>query len=114
MSGKLDMLPYQIWKQLKTKYPVKTILVTDDDLTSITAQMYRSHRKYLERRFFEEGVIIKRWAHDYDSLSTVTPKLGLVYLANDSVIVPGIEVHALIGHNAYYKDTSGVMDEPRD
>lgn len=103
MQG-LDTLPYKTWKKLKEKYPVKTILITDNDITGIGAQVFRSHRKYIEDRFYQEGVIIDRFQHDYDSLSTSDPKLGLVFLANDSVIVPGIEVHALLGHNSHYKD----------
>lgn len=98
----LDILPYKIFKQLKLTRPSAMVLVTDEDLHSLTAQMAGNHRKYLELRFKEKGIEIHRWAHEYDTLPTVEPKLGLVYLANDSDINPGIEVWCLIGHNANY------------
>ena len=98
----LDILPYKIFKQLKLTRPSAMVLVTDEDLHSVEAQILGSHRAYLERRFAKIGIEIHRWAHEYDSLTTIEPKLGLVYLANDSDINPGIEVWCLIGHNANY------------
>lgn len=98
----LDILPYKIFKQLKLSRPSAMVLVSDEDLHSVEAQILGSHRAYLERRFAKIGIEILRWAHEYDTLNTIEPKLGLVYLANDSDIVPGIEVWCLIGHNARY------------
>jgi len=98
----IDGLPYKIFKHLKTTHPSAMVLVTDDDLTSIRAQVHKNHRKYIESLFKDKGIEILRWQHDYDSLNTITPRLGVVHLANDSEIVPGIEVWVLLGHNARY------------
>jgi hypothetical protein len=97
----LDKKPYQIFNKLKDKYTVVTVLVTDKDFsTPLLRTAFKNHREFLINEFKHKGIEIYRWSHDYDSLDGPNPKLGLVYLANDSVIVPGIEVHALVGHNA--------------
>lgn len=100
---KLDTLPYKTFLDLKKKFPVKTIVVGEGDLTRPGVhQAFKNHVEYVEHQFKQIGVKIYRLRHDYDSLSTSDPRLGLVYMVNDSTIVPGIEVHALIGHNATY------------
>jgi hypothetical protein len=102
-EGKIDTLPYQTFQKLKQKFPVKTILVSEYDLTQQGLGMYfKDHREYVRHLFAKEGVEILRFGHNYKSLDTSHPELGLVFLANDSVIVPGLEIHALIGHNAKY------------
>ena len=102
--GQVDTLPYKTFLKLKDKYPLKTILLTDADMTMPGVHLaYKSHREYVEAMFKKEGVEVYRWHHNYHSLDTNNPEMGLVYLMNDSVIVPGMEVHALIGHNARYK-----------
>ena len=81
------------------------ILVTEADFTRVGVhQAFKNHRDYIEHAFKKEGVEVYRWNHNYVSLNGPTPELGLVYLMNDSVIVPGFEVWALIGHNARYKE----------
>lgn len=99
----IDNKPYTLFKSLKQKYPVKTVLIKDSDIGGQGLSLaFKNHREYITHLFKKEGVEVIRWAHDYKSLDSSDPKLGLVYLVNDSVIVPGMEVHALIGHNARY------------
>ena len=100
---KMDSLPYKVFKQIKDKYVQKIIKVTEDDLTSVAAQVLRSHRDFIQSLADKEGIEIYRWSHNYASLETSNPELGPVYLANDSVINPGFDVILLIGHNAKYK-----------
>ena len=99
----VDALPYRTFKKLKEKFPIKT-LVLDDAALSIqgTHLLFKDHREWITHLFKKEGVEVTRFGHDYTSLDTSHPQLGLVFLANDSVIVPAMEVHALIGHNAKY------------
>ncbi len=100
----LDTLPYKTFQKLKEKYPSKMILVSDRDLTAgLVTITFKDHREYIMHRFKQEGVIVTRFAHEYSSLDTSDPKMGLVFMVNDSVINPGLEVWALIGHNARYK-----------
>lgn len=99
----IDTLPYKTFQKLKTKYPVKTVLITEQDATApLIRTAYKDHREYIKAMFKQQGVEVYRFAHNYTSLNGSNPELGLVFLANDSVINPGIEIHALIGHNARY------------
>lgn len=104
MIESVDTLPYRTFKKLKAKYPVKTIVLREKDFTMAGVHLlFTNHRDYVEHRFLQEGVRVTRHAHDYRSLDTREPRLGLVYLANDSIVDPAIEVHCLIGHNAQYE-----------
>ena len=96
----VDMTAYKLFKHLKEKYPSKMVYITQDDLISLPAQLAGSHRAYVEKRFAEVGLRILHHNHKYDTLTTSAPQLGLVYMAGDSVINPGFEVWALVGHNA--------------
>ena len=100
----MDLSAYKAFKKLKEKYSPRMIKVTEQDLLSITARDSGDHREYVRRRFEREGIVVTRFAHVYDSLQGENPQLGLVHLASDSVLEPGFEVWALIGHNAEYKD----------
>lgn len=98
----MDNKPYKTFLELKSKYPNKMILITDKDL-QFNALYHKDHRSLVAKLFKDIGVEVTRWSHNYNSIDHgINPELGLVYLANDSVIVPGLEVHALIGHNARY------------
>lgn len=95
---KVDLAAYNAFKKLKQTHSVVTILVTDDDAFKYN-HLYKSHRDFIEKLFKDKGLEVTRWNHDYNSLTGAHPQLGLVYLANDSVIMPGLEVHGLVGHN---------------
>ena len=105
MNEMLDSLPHKIFTKLKLKYPVKTIVIRQGDTVLQGVHLaFKDHRAYIAHKFSQMGVEVQRFAHDYNSLDTKEPKMGLVYLANDSVIDPGLEVHCLIGHNSKYMD----------
>ena len=101
----IDTLPYRTFLKLKEKFPVKTIVL---DQAALSGQgmhlIFKDHRAYVAHKFSVLGVDVTRFNHEYNSLSGAHPRLGLVYLVNDSAIVPAMEVHALIGHNAVYLD----------
>ena len=102
-QNRVDTLPYQTFLKLKDKYPVKTVVLTEGDMSMPGVHLaYRDHREFVEAHFKKIGVHVLRHAHNYASLSGRNPELGIVYLANDSVINPGLEAHVLIGHNARY------------
>lgn len=95
-----DVMPYQVFKKLKETYPTKTILITPSDINMPgVVGAYKGPEEYVIALFKREGFEVTRYKHDYETLSGSSPKMGLVFLANDSEIVPGIEVHGLIGHN---------------
>ena len=101
----MDALPYRTFQKLKLTYPVKTIVIRQGDTVLQGVHLaFKDHRAYVAHKFSLLGVEVQRFAHDYESLDTKDPKMGLVYLANDSVIDPGLEVHCLIGHNSKYMD----------
>lgn len=108
----VDTKPYQIFKKLKTKFPAKMVLITEDDMSMVGVRAaFKDHREYVKHQFAKQGVEIIRFAHNYNSLESATPELGVVFLANDSVVNPGIEVWALIGHNAkYLAEAAGLKD----
>lgn len=96
----IDTLPWQVFKKLRDTHSVKTILITPEDInTPGVLQAYKTPEEYVVSLFRFNGFEVYRYKHDYDSLEGPHPKLGLVFMANDSVIVPGLEVHGLIGHN---------------
>ena len=99
----VDRLPYETFQRLKKHYVGKMVLLDDAALSAPgIRQAFSDHRDYLRHLFKKQGVEILRFAHNYDSLSTSTPELGVVFLANDSVVTPGVEAWVLIGHNARY------------
>lgn len=101
--AQIDSLPYKTYQRIKGKYTDKMIVLTESDMTrSMAHQVFADHREYIEYMFGKIGIRIKRHNHDYKSLDGKHPQLGLIYLANDSDIMPGLEVHCLIGHNAEY------------
>lgn len=99
----IDIHPYKVFQKLKTKYEAKMILITEESLSMQGIHLaFKDHREYVKYQFAKQGIEIHRFGHNYASLHTVTPELGVVYLANDSVIEPGLEAWVLIGHNAKY------------
>jgi len=104
--SRIDSLPYKTFKKLKEKYPVKTIRLRGDEITGQGLHLaYKNHREFIEAMFRKEGVEVFRFSHNYKSLDTANPELGLVFLASDSVVDEAVEVHALITHNARYLET---------
>ena len=100
METFIDTLPWKIFKTLKVKYPTKVILVTPQDLNTPGVMLaYSGPEEYVTALFRREGFEVYRYRHDYKSLEGTDPKMGLVFMANDSVIVPGLEVWGLVGHN---------------
>lgn len=95
---KVDLAAYLAFKKLKQTHSVVTVLISDDDVFKYN-HMYKNARDFVARLFKDKGMEVTRWTHEYTTLQGAHPQLGLVYLANDSVIVPGIEVHGLVGHN---------------
>lgn len=102
---RIDTLPYKTFKKLRTKYPAVMISYTARELTQPWVRAaYKSYLDYIKGKFKEKGVEILRVTHDYKSLDTAHPQLGVVVLAGDSVLEDRTEVWALIGHNARYID----------
>lgn len=103
MSSQVDTLPYKTFQRLKEKYPAKMILLSGNDITGQGLHLaFKSHRDFIEHKFRQEGVEVYRHAHKYSSLDGPHPELGVVYMVNDSEIIPGVEAWVLIGHNARY------------
>lgn len=104
---KMDAKPYQVWRKLKDKYPVATVQLTEQELGVVGLRAsFKSHRDYVNYKFKQMGIEILRWQHDYDSLTGVDPKLGVVFLAGDTVLQNILEAHVLIGHNAKHVETT--------
>lgn len=100
LNGKIDTLPYRTFNKIRSNYSEVKIVIREKDTTLAGVHLaFKSHRGYIEHKFAEIGIVITRWTHDYESLSGPHPELGLVYLANDSVLDPGLEVIALVDHN---------------
>lgn len=94
---------YKVFKKIKGNYTNVVVRITEEDMSLVGNHLaYKDHRDFLAAKFKSQGVEVTRWAHEYDSLQGVDPRLGLVYLASDSVVYEALEVHALIGHNARY------------
>ena len=98
-----DVRPYQTYKKLKDKYPEKKIFVPQVDFNNpLYQRLFGSIPDFIKYLFAQEGVEVYRFTHDYKSLDGPHPQLGAVFLANDSIINPGIDVSVLLGHNARY------------
>lgn len=100
MSVIIDTLPYQVYKKIKDKYSRHVVLVTPEMLNMpgvMTA--YPNVEAYVVALFRRDGYEVYRYKHDYDSLTGDSPQMGLVFMANDSVVMPAMEVIGLIGHN---------------
>lgn len=103
MNQAPDMRAYKVFKKLKQQFPHKFVTVTERDLALQGLHLaYKNHREYIEAKLRQEGIVITRWTHDYASLDTDHPQLGVVFMGTDSVIDEGLEAHVLIGHNAQY------------
>ena len=97
----MNLEPYKVFKDLKTKYPVRTIRVFKQDILKMSNQLnFPDPLEYVKAEFKSTGIEVYRVIHDYKSLNSQHPKLGLVFLAGDSVVEDYFEVHALLGHNA--------------
>ena len=100
LNKKVDTLPYKTFNRIRKDYSEAKIVIRDRDTTLAGVHLaFKSHREYIEFKFAEIGIYITRWTHNYKSLDGPHPELGLVYLANDSVLDPGLEVIALVDHN---------------
>lgn len=100
MTTYIDTLPWQIFKKLKADHAIKMVLLTPKDIEQPgVLQAYSGPEEYVTALFRREGFEVYRYRHDYQSLEGPNPQLGLVFMANDSVIVPGLEVYGIIGHN---------------
>jgi hypothetical protein len=98
----MNLDPYKIFKKLKEKYPTAVVRVPMDNMYWENLKYWKNggHRQMVKDMFKKEhGLEITRYQHDYDSLTTEHPKLGLVHLKADTDIVEIIEVWALVGHN---------------
>ena len=99
----LDTRPYQVFNKLKSTFVPKMVLITDQDMSMVGIRSaFKDHREYVKHQFAKIGVEIVRFSHNYNSLESRTPELGIVFLANDSVVNPGVEAWALVGHNAKF------------
>lgn len=96
-----DLRAYKAWNKLKHKFPAKMIRLTTEELSAIPGMSGQLMRQEVSNRFkLEHNIEVFRWTHDYGSLNTTHPKLGLIYLTGDSVITETMEIWALVGHNA--------------
>lgn len=114
LGKKIDTLPYNTFRKLKERYPTVMVLINDQTYrTPGLYQAFKTHRDLLAHLFKQKGVEILRFKHNYASLSTRNPELGVVFVANDSVVNPGLEAWVLIGHNArYINDNQGPVKAP--
>jgi len=100
METFIDTLPWKLFKKMRAQYPTKMILVTPGDMNAPgVLQAYASPEDYVTALFRREGFEVYRYRHNYKGLEGPSPELGLVFMANDSVVVPGLEVWGLVGHN---------------
>lgn len=96
----IDTLPFKAFQRLRKQFPVVTVRVTERDLTLMSNQLiFPTHRHFVEHLFKKEGLKITRFSHNYKSLDTARPQLGLVFLAGDSIVQQTLEIHGLVGHN---------------
>ncbi len=96
----VDLRAYKAFKRLRLMYPTEMVKIEQGEFSKGLQNIFRTSDEYIAWRFKEKGVRIHRFHTNYDSLSGGDPKLGVIYLASDSVIVPGLEAWVLIGHNA--------------
>lgn len=100
-----DSKPYRLFKKLKEKYPTATVRITPKEFEMQGLHLaFKNHRDYILHKFKQQGVDVYRFSHNYKSLDTSHPELGLVFLAGDSELMETMEVWALIGHNATWRD----------
>ena len=93
--GTIDLAMYKLFKELKQKYTPVVIKISQYDIASMPKDNNpRGYVQYVERLFKDKGLEVTRFSHNYK-----TNELGLVFLASDSVIVPGYEVWGLVGYN---------------
>lgn len=91
----MDLTMYKKFKELKRKYTPVVIKISNYDIASAPKDKDpMGYVKYIERQFKEKGLEITRFSHNY-----TTNEIGLIFLASDSVVVPGYEVWGLIGYN---------------
>ena len=104
----IDSKYYELFKKLKRKHSSLMVYVTEHDMAAAPKDRDPlAFRGYIARRFeSEHSVKITRFTHNYADFKE---ELGLVYLAGDSVINPGYEVWALVGHNAVGLNDQEVM-----
>ena len=97
----VDLRAFNAFKELKNKYTPKCIEITPHDV-EIGAGLFRTPKEYVIQQFKKQhNILVDRYAHDYDSLSTATPKIGVVFLAkSQDTSLPTTEAWVLIGHNA--------------
>lgn len=97
----IDTLPYRLFQKMKVNYATHTILLTPD-MVGMPGVLgaYSGPEEYVTALFKRDGIEVYRYRHNYKTLEGENPELGLVFMSNDSVIVPGLEVTALLGHNA--------------
>lgn len=96
----IDMLPWQLFKKLKDTHSTHMLVVTPEMMNMPgVLEAYSGPQEYVTSLFARAGYEVYRYRHNYDSLEGANPELGLVWMANDSVVVPGMEVWGLIGHN---------------
>ena len=109
--NQIDTLPYRTFNKLKRTHVVKTLVLGEKEMAFQGLHLaFKDHREYIKHKFRAMGVDVYRFSHNYTSLDTGHPELGLLFLANDSVINPALEVHALIGHNAKYLGDSNASN----
>lgn len=60
------------------------------------ANLFKSHREYVEYLFKEDGFDVIQHHHIYET-DTKLKKCGLIYSITDSVIQPMYEVHGIEG-----------------
>jgi hypothetical protein len=104
----IDAKPYNIFKKLKEKYSTVTVHITPREFEMQGLHLaFKDHRDYILHKFKQKGVDVYRFSHNYKSLDTSHPELGLVFLAGDSELMETMEVWALIGHNARWREDEG-------
>lgn len=96
----MNLRPYEVFNDLKTKYTAVKVEIASTDI-QIHASTFKTPEEYIKFLFKRKNIDVKRYRHDYDSLNTPTPKLGLIFLASEDSpeLNPTIEVWGLMGYN---------------
>lgn len=99
----MNLKPYEVFKELKATHKTEMLEITPNDI-NFHVGTFKTPMEYADFLFKKAGVKVDRFRHDYDSMNTPNPKLGLVFMASDKStdIMPIVEVWAIIGHNATY------------
>jgi hypothetical protein len=97
----MDLRPYKHYKELAKKHDPKVVRFTVEEISNAPGGMQAQYmRELIAKRFLEErSLVVTRWTHNYKSIGTPHPELGLVYLRGDSTITDYMEVWGLLGHN---------------